>query len=135
MELEARVEDRVLRPVGEVFEAIVDPSHTSRYFTSGASGPMEAGTTVEWEFADVGVKVPVDVIEVEQNRRIVYEGNHTGRRTRVTMDLEAVDARTTRLSITEAGWPMDATGAPWGRPPDGPTSCAASRPTCSTAST
>ena len=110
LELEARVEDRVLKPVGEVFRAIVDPAHMSRYFISGASGPLEAGTTVEWEFADVGAVIPVDVIEVEANRRIVYEGNHTGRRTRVTLALEAVDARTCRLSITETGWPMDREG-------------------------
>jgi hypothetical protein len=26
----------------------------SGYFTSSGSGPMKAGTTVKWEFADVG---------------------------------------------------------------------------------
>jgi uncharacterized protein YndB with AHSA1/START domain len=110
MELEARVEDRVLKPVDEVFAAIVDPSEMSKYFITGASGPMMAGRTVEWEFGDVGAKVAVDVIEVVENRRIACESTVTGPRTRVTFTLEAVDPRTSLLSITEAGWPMDPEG-------------------------
>ena len=58
MDVEARVEERIRKPVGEVFEAIVDPERMSKYFITGASGPMRAGTRVEWEFADVGVKRP-----------------------------------------------------------------------------
>ena len=106
MELEAKVHDRIARPADEVFDAIVDPAKMSRYFISGASGPMKAGTTVEWEFADVGARVPVDVIEVEK-QKIVYESSATGRRTRVTLNLEPVDPGTTLVSIREAGWPMD----------------------------
>jgi uncharacterized protein YndB with AHSA1/START domain len=110
MEVEARVEERIRRPVGEVFRAIVDPAEMSQYFITGASGPMKAGTRVEWEFSDVGVKVPIDVIEVAEGRRIVYEGNHTGTKSRVTMELETVDSETTAVSIHEAGWPMDPDG-------------------------
>ncbi len=110
MDLEAKVEDRVLRPAGEVFAAIVDPVKMSRYFITGASGRMEAGRTVVWEFADVGAKVPVDVIEVDENRRIVYESTVTGPRTRVTIDLTVVDSSTTLVTVHEAGWPMDPEG-------------------------
>ena len=110
MDVEARVEERIRRPAREVFEAIVDPAEMSRYFTTGASGPMKAGTRVEWEFADVGVRVPIDVVEVVEDRRIVYEGSHTGTRSRVTMELTPVDPGTTAVSIHEAGWPMDPEG-------------------------
>jgi len=61
MDIEVNVEDRVLKPMNEVFAAIVDPAKMSHYFITSASGPMKAGTTVEWEFADVGAKVSVDV--------------------------------------------------------------------------
>jgi len=110
MEVEARVEERVRQPVSAVFKAIVDPEEMSQYFITGASGPMKAGTRVEWEFSDVGVKVPIDVVEVVENRKIVYEGNHTGIRSRVTIDLKAADPETTVVSIHEAGWPMDPEG-------------------------
>ena len=58
MNIEANVEDRMLTPVDEAFSAIVDPAKMSRYFITGGSGAMKAGTTVEWEFADVGCKDP-----------------------------------------------------------------------------
>jgi uncharacterized protein YndB with AHSA1/START domain len=108
--VETNVQERVQRPVSEVFEAIVDPAKMSGYFISGASGPLEAGTRVEWEFADVGARVAVDVIEVERDKRIVYESTATGPRTRVTLTLESVDPGTTAVAIHEAGWPMDREG-------------------------
>ncbi len=110
MDIEANVHDRILEPVDLVFDAIVDPARMSRYFISGASGPLRAGSRVEWEFADVGVRVPIDVVEVERNRSIVYESTATGPRTRVTLTLTPVDARATLVAIREAGWPMDREG-------------------------
>lgn len=110
MDIEVNVEDRILKPVHEVFTAIVDPAKMSRYFISGASGPMKAGTTVEWEFADVGAKVSVDVIEVEENRKIVYEWAASGARNRVTIRLRADDPSTTVVTINEAKFSMDQDG-------------------------
>jgi len=82
MEVETNVQERVLQPVDEVFAAIVDPVKMSRYFITGSSGSLRAGTTVEWEFADVGCKVPVDVVEIDENRKVVYEHTSTGKKTR-----------------------------------------------------
>jgi uncharacterized protein YndB with AHSA1/START domain len=48
-----------LKPVKEVFAAVVDPTQMARYFISKGSAPLKAGTTVEWELADVGAKVSV----------------------------------------------------------------------------
>jgi uncharacterized protein YndB with AHSA1/START domain len=52
----------------------------------------------------------VDVVEVEKDRRIVYESTVTGPRTRVTVTLTSVDAGTTSVAINEAGWPLDREG-------------------------
>jgi uncharacterized protein YndB with AHSA1/START domain len=60
---------------------------------------MKAGATVEWEFTDVGRTLPVDVKEIEQDRRIVFEWTASGVRARVTILLEPADAETTRISI------------------------------------
>ena len=88
-EVDVNVRDRILKPINEVFAAFVDPAKMSQYFISGASGLMKAGTKVEWEFADVGAKVLIDVLEVEENRRIVYEGASCGTRSRITIQLRA----------------------------------------------
>ncbi len=109
-QVETNVQERVLRPVSEVFDAIADPAKLAGYFTTGSSGPLLAGATVIWEFADVGATVPVDIVDVVQDRRIVYEWNGTGRRTRVDITLTPVDAQTTAVAIHEGSWPMDREG-------------------------
>jgi hypothetical protein len=54
MEVQVRVVDRVLKPVADVFDAIVDPDKITKFFASGSSGPMAPGKTITWTFADVG---------------------------------------------------------------------------------
>jgi uncharacterized protein YndB with AHSA1/START domain len=42
MDFEVNVRERILKPVNEVFDAVVDPNKMSNYFISGASGPIKA---------------------------------------------------------------------------------------------
>ena len=48
MEPRFEVQLKILKPVGEVFEAVVDPARLSGYFTKAASGRLVAGDTVQW---------------------------------------------------------------------------------------
>lgn len=119
MDLKFRVSGRIAKPVGEVFEAVVNPQTLSRYFTTGgAKGRLEPGATVFWSFHDFAGSFPVQVIEVEKNRRIVlewaaHEGDATdgdagaksaGYNTTVTMVFEALDDGRTLVTISEEGW-------------------------------
>jgi uncharacterized protein YndB with AHSA1/START domain len=103
------VQDRILKPVDEVFAAFIDPAKMSQYFVSGASGPMTAGATVEWEFADVGCTVQIDVLEVEENRRIVFQPS-SGATTRTTIQFRSDDPSTTVVTVNEAKFPLDPDG-------------------------
>jgi len=116
MDFRFTVSGRIARPVAEVFEAVADPGKLSGYFTTaGAIGRLEAGATVTWEFADFPGRFPVEVIEVEKNRRIVLawesgdqdpapDGQGGPYATRVTMSFDALDDGRTLVSITEEGW-------------------------------
>ena len=120
MELKFKVAGRIAKPVHEVFEAVANPSELSRYFTTtGASARLETGTTVQWEFSDFPGAFPVDVVEVEQDRRIVLrweasegppdEGAGTDNagvsyQTTVTMTFESLDDGRTLVTIAEEGW-------------------------------
>jgi uncharacterized protein YndB with AHSA1/START domain len=110
VKVEVNVRDRVLKPVSEVFSAIVDPAKMSGYFISRASGPMERGATIEWVFDDVGAKLSVDVKEIDENRRIVFDWAASGVKARVTIRLESRGNDATLVTINEAGWPMDSVG-------------------------
>ena len=123
MDLKFRVAARIARPVHEVFEAVADPATLSRYFTTGgASGRLETGATVTWDFADFPGAFPVEVVEVVPDERIVlkWEANEgeppnlsdsdgkvreANYKTTVTMTFTPLDDDTRKLvEIREEGW-------------------------------
>jgi uncharacterized protein YndB with AHSA1/START domain len=106
--LEVKLEQRIAAPVSRVHEAIVDPARMRNYFISRGSARMQPGTTVEWEWTDVGAKAHVDVIEVTPTC-IVFDWSAADRKSRVTMTLTA-DGDATKLAITEAAWRMTSDG-------------------------
>lgn len=123
MDLQFQVSIRIARPVHDVFEAVADPDQLSRYFTTGgARGRMDTGATVMWDFHDFPGAFPVEVVEVEQDRKIVFrwqanEGVSEGAplvdvdyKTEVTMIFEPLDDGRTLISVTEHGWRETQTG-------------------------
>ena len=121
MDLKFRVAARISRPVHEVFEAVADPRQLSRYFTTGgASGRLEPGATVTWDFHDYPGAFPVEVAEVVPDEKIVLrwdaaEGEQpvaqggeikpAGYQTTVTMTFTPLDGDSrTLVEIREEGW-------------------------------
>jgi len=121
MDLKFRVAARISRPVHEVFEAVADPDKLSHYFTTGgAKGRLETGKTVTWDFHDFPGAFPVQVIEVEPDRKIVLEWKanegeppnveggemkSVDYNTSVTMTFTPLDGDTrTMVEIEEKGW-------------------------------
>jgi uncharacterized protein YndB with AHSA1/START domain len=108
MEFKFQVQGRIAKPVAEVFDAVYNPTKLSGYFTTGgASGPLGAGTTVKWDFADFPGAFPVHVATVEPDRLIVLEwdGARDGSTTEVRMEFEPLDAGSTMVRISEGTWP------------------------------
>lgn len=126
MDLKFEVSGRIARPVEEVFEAVVNPEKLSGYFTTGgAKGRLETGATVMWDFHDFPGAFPVQVVEVEKNKRIIlqWEANegalsdgeeammtNAGYMTTVTMRFEDLGDGRTLVSIAEEGWRQTANG-------------------------
>jgi uncharacterized protein YndB with AHSA1/START domain len=110
MDFDVNVRERMLKPIGEVFDAVFDPKKMANYFISGASGPPEAGKTVIWEFGDVGAKVSIDVLEVERNRKIVWESTALGPRIRTTLQFAANGPGATVVTVTDSSFPMTEEG-------------------------
>jgi uncharacterized protein YndB with AHSA1/START domain len=119
VDLRFKIAGRISRPVHEVFEAVVDPDELSRYFTTGgAKGRLATGATVTWDFADFPGAFPVEVVEVEQDRRIVLRWEaadgaqsttdepvaDASYSTTVTMEFEPLDGDRTLVTIAEEGW-------------------------------
>ncbi|RWN58970.1 SRPBCC family protein [Mesorhizobium sp.] len=63
----------IRRPVAEVFEAIVDPTITTKFWFTHGSGRLDSGKEVRWEWRMYGVSTPVTVSEFVTNEKIVMQ--------------------------------------------------------------
>lgn len=99
MKLGFEVWGRVRRPVGRVFKAVQAPKDLSAYFTTGgASGPLETGKTVMWDFADFPGKFPVKAKRVVKNQSILIAwGSATGGRNDVLFRFKKISPRSTDM--------------------------------------
>lgn len=71
--VEARAGMLIRKPVAEVFEAIVDPAITSRFWFSRGSDRLDAGREVRWDWDVYGVSAQVRPKAIERGRRILVE--------------------------------------------------------------
>jgi uncharacterized protein YndB with AHSA1/START domain len=117
LDLKYKVMIHVGRPVGEVFEAVADPKQLSSYFTTGgASGRLEQGATVMWDFADFPGAFPVEVVETITDQKIVlrWAANEGGKpadyKLTVTINFTPTDDGRTLVEIEEKGWRDSETG-------------------------
>ena len=60
-QLEIKAGLQVLKPINEVFEAIVDPDKMKNYFISESSGYMKEGEMLKWKFPEMDAEFPVRV--------------------------------------------------------------------------
>ena len=95
----ARATMLIRRPVKEVFNAFVDPSVTTKFWFSRASGPLAYGQTVTWYWDHYGVSGEIFVKVIEENRRIEIEWP-----TPVEWLFTPKDDGSTFVSITASGF-------------------------------
>ena len=112
--LEIKAALKVLKPIEEVFEAIVDPEKMSGYFISSSTGRMKTGETLTWQFPEFDMEFPIRVKKVESPKYISYYWNDVdGTETLVEMTLKTLEDDSTFVSITEKARDNDEKGIQW----------------------
>lgn len=112
--LEIKTAIQVQKPVGTVFEAIVNPEEMSNYFISKSSGRMETGEELMWKFPEFDMEFPVRVKQVEKDKFISFGwDSEDGRELLVEITLEPKENDSTLVSVTEKGMPADEAGIKW----------------------
>lgn len=112
------VRTKILRPVADVFDAVVSRDKLCEYFTSQASGNFEQGAEIWWRWRDYDVELPVLVEKVRPNELIQLSiDSKAWKKTqsesypvKVIFEFEELDDGSTMLSISEEGWRNDAVG-------------------------
>jgi uncharacterized protein YndB with AHSA1/START domain len=98
----------------EVFQAIVNPEQMKNYFIKTASGPMEEGKTVFWNFPEFEKKFPVMTGNILKNKYISFRWNSMdGTETLVEITLEEKEPGLTYVEITEKEREPDEAGLEW----------------------
>jgi len=101
----AKAELLIRRPVGEVFDAFINPAVTTKFWFTKSSGPLVAGQHVEWVWEMYGVVAEVEVKAIEDNKRILIEwGGGDEVPTLVEWIFTPYGADTTFVSVTNSGF-------------------------------
>jgi uncharacterized protein YndB with AHSA1/START domain len=111
--LEINAALRILKPVNEVFEAIVDPAKMSKYFISEGSSRMEEGKTIMWKFPEFETEFPVKVGKIRENNYISFHWDNEGKELLVEITLSAGDKNSTVVKISEKSRKNDEAGIRW----------------------
>lgn len=111
--LEIKTAIQILKPVGEVFEAIVDPSKMSNYFISKSSGRMKEGLQLKWQFPEFDGEYPIRVGKIEKDKYISFYWEVDEIELLVEIILTPRDGTATIVTITEKSRKNDEAGIRW----------------------
>jgi uncharacterized protein YndB with AHSA1/START domain len=97
----------IRKPVAEIFEAIVNPDITTKFWFTKGSGRLDAGRLVRWDWEMYNVSVQVTPKVIEPGKRIVIEWPGYSGPTTVEWRFAPQKDGTTFVAVTEAGFVGD----------------------------
>ncbi|ASF07072.1 MULTISPECIES: SRPBCC family protein [Nocardia] len=99
----------IRRPPHDVFEALADPSITSKFWYTKSSGRMAEGAELTWEWEMYGVARTIRVQKFDTDSKIqfTWDNYNPEEPTTVEFTLIPYENDTTYLHITETGYGGD----------------------------
>lgn len=111
--LEINVTMQILKPVHEVYEAIVDPEKMTNYFISKSSGIMEEGKELIWNFPEFDFDCPIRVGKMEKDKYISYYWSMDDIELLVEITMITKENNSTLVLISEKSRDNDEAGIKW----------------------
>lgn len=96
----------IRKSIDGVFDAFVDPDITTQFWFSKSSGRLEEGSSITWTWEQYKVSVPVKVLELNKNKRIVIQWSDDPD-SLVTWDFQNLGKDKTFVTITNTGFKGD----------------------------
>jgi uncharacterized protein YndB with AHSA1/START domain len=103
----AKAEMLIRKPVAEVFDAFINPEITTKFWFTKSSGRLNPGKQITWYWEMYNISVPVNVREVEENRRILIVWGNYDSATTVEWIFTPYGNDATYVSITNSGFKGD----------------------------
>jgi uncharacterized protein YndB with AHSA1/START domain len=100
----------IRRPPHDVFEALADPSITTRFWYTKSTGRMVegAGLTWSWEMYNHSVNIKVEEVQLDKQIRFTWDQYDKSGPSTVEFQFIPYDDNSTYLHITETGFTGDA---------------------------
>jgi uncharacterized protein YndB with AHSA1/START domain len=95
---------QILKPANEVFEAFVDPAKIGNFWFSSSSERWEQGKTITLRYDEYGAQGDIKIMEIEENKKIVFQWGADGEGHVVTITLKALDNSSTIVEVNEEGF-------------------------------
>ena len=103
MDTQITTKFKILRPASEVFEAIVDPVTIGNFWFSSSSERWKQDKTVTLRYDEYEAEGNINVLEVEENKKIVFLWGSEQEETVVTITLKELDSMSTVIELIESG--------------------------------
>ena len=100
----ARTGMLIRKRVEEVFEAVINPEITTKFWFTRGSGPLEVGKTVQWDWEMYGIAIPVTPTMIEPTARIALQWPGQHGPTTVEWTFAAQPDGTTFVRVTHDGF-------------------------------
>ena len=110
MKITAQASIQILRPIHEVYEAIIMPDKMSTYFIESSSGQLEAYKTVIWKFPEFNDTFPVTGILMKPNEYISFDWSGGEDNMMVEIYLEKFGEDFTVINVIEHEFNSDKEG-------------------------
>lgn len=69
----------IRKPAAEIYRAFVEPEQLAKFWLARASGPLEAGKTVEWDFLVEGAYAEATATELLPGEKLAWKWNDGSR--------------------------------------------------------
>jgi uncharacterized protein YndB with AHSA1/START domain len=79
----------------------------SNYWFSSCTGRVEQGTTITWRYDEYNAEGNINVLAVEENKKIVFSWGGNDQETVVTITLKELDNTSTIIEVNESGLKED----------------------------
>ncbi|RFU62580.1 SRPBCC family protein [Bacillus sp. V59.32b] len=107
MDTQVTTKFNILKPAKEVFEAIVDPEKIGNFWFSLSSERWEQGKTITLRYDEYDAQGDIKVLEIEDDKKIVFSWGEDGQETIVAITLKRTDDSSTIIEVTESGLKED----------------------------
>jgi uncharacterized protein YndB with AHSA1/START domain len=103
MNLDVNTKMKISKSVEDVFDAFVNPAQMANYWFTGTD-KWEQGKTITLKYIEYNAQVDIKILELEANKKIVFQWGATEDGNVATISLKELDASLTIIEVNETGF-------------------------------